>query len=150
MRIKEQIKYEEEESSSGSESGSSSEERRSEDDSKQKRLKEEKEKKGGRKKRKGKKKRGWNAGTTTRTTWTKAKSESEPESFGEEDEKQESAFLSKYHLKKVVDIEKRQRSARLQAEEDEYNRGPITPEEMEEERRRKRDGVKVLERPNLV
>ena len=101
MRIKEQIKYEEEESSSGSESGCSSEERRSEDDSKQKRLKEEREKKGGRKKRKGKKKRGWNAGTTTRTTWTKAKSESEPESFGEEDEKQESAFLSKYHLKKV-------------------------------------------------
>ena len=47
-------------------------------------------------------------------------------------------------------IEKRQRSARLQAEEEELKRKPMTVEEMEEERRRKRESIKVLERPNLT
>ena len=47
-------------------------------------------------------------------------------------------------------IEKRPRSARLQAEEEELNRKPVTVEEMEEERRRKRDSVKVIERSNIT
>ena len=151
LRIKEKIKHDKEESSLESESGSNSEERKNEDNSKQKRSKDEKEKREGRKKKKGKKKRHGTHG------WTKGKdkgeSESGGESSGEEEAEKESAFLTKFHLKKLREegnIEKRQRSARLQAEEDELNRKPMTVEEMEEERIRKRESVKVLERPNLT
>ena len=150
MRIKEKIKHDKEESSLESESDSNSENRKNEDNGKQKRSKEEKEKREGRKKKKGKKKRQGTHG------WTKGKdkedSDSRGESSGEEEDEKESAFLTKFHLKKLAEgnIEKRQRSARLQAEEDELNRKPMTVEEMEEERIRKRESVKVLERPNLT
>ena len=141
MRIKEKIKHDKEESSLESESGE--EKGKNEDNGKQKRSKEEKEKRERRKKKKGKKKRQGTHG------WTKGKdkedSDSRGESSGEEEAEKESAFLTKFHLKKLREegnIEKRQRSARLQAEEDELNRKPMTVEEMEEERIRKRESVK--------
>ena len=165
-RTKEEVKYEETEESpikSESDTDSNSKDRKSKDKSvngKQKANKEEKEKKGRGKGKRGKWKRKKGKGTHRWTGLHKRGSDSGSESSSEDDEKEvfgdwrtkEAEKIEKTKLRVLEKkygegkIEKRQRSARLQAEEEELNRKPMTVEEMEEERRRKRDSVKVLER----